>query len=191
MFPTDCVPRNWEIRLTQALAKGTVGGRLPVLMGAPRFPPPLPASTYDVKGTLAPESEEGKLRGRGPLTFHPHPNVGVRLDCSHFEETEAQRGRGPGPGSHGWQRKRAEPYIPDVLAPRKRCFLSGPLFLEIHVCLFFSFDPATLFSLEGQVSLITSPARPPTPQVQSGPAGPGGGLGCCIFRVSPATRRIR
>lgn len=94
MFPTDCVPRNWEIRLTQALAKGTVGGRLPVLMGAPRFPPPLPASTYDVKGTLAPESEEGKLGGRGPRTFHPHPNVGVRLDCSHFEEAEAQRGRG-------------------------------------------------------------------------------------------------
>lgn len=157
MFPTDRVLRNWEIRLTRALAEGTVGGRPPVVMDAPRFPPPA-SSTYSVKGTLAPESEEGKLGGRGPLPSHPHPDMAVRLDGSHFEEAEAQRGRGPGPESRSWQSKRAEPYTQGFLAPRRQCFLSGPLSLEIHVCLFFRFNPATLFSLEGQVSLITSPA---------------------------------
>lgn len=96
MFPTDRVLRNWEIRLTRALAEGTVGGRPPVVMDAPRCPPPA-SSTYSVKGTLAPESEEGKLGGRGPLPSHPHPDVAVRLDGSHFEETEAQRGRGAWP----------------------------------------------------------------------------------------------
>lgn len=39
----------------------------------------------------------GKLGGRGPLPSHPHPDVAVRLDGSHFEETEAQRGRGAWP----------------------------------------------------------------------------------------------
>lgn len=59
--------------------------------GCSRVPPTPAGSTYDMKGTLAPESEEGKLGGRGPLTFQPHPNVGVRLDCSHFEETGSER----------------------------------------------------------------------------------------------------
>lgn len=67
--------------------------------GCSQVPPTPAGSTDDAKGPLAQESEEGKLGGRGPPTFHPHPIVGVRLDCSHFEETEGQIGQGPGPAS--------------------------------------------------------------------------------------------